>query len=135
MAKLKGGTYVAGTLTTEGMITALGLNGLTFVSLADGFSIAGGTTSRTLTVAGANKTLNGVGTSLSLAGGAYALTLTMSASTNVTLPPSGTLAKVDSQTFTGTPAAPTAATGTATTQLATTAFVNMEAIKYALVMG
>ena len=35
-------------------------------------------------------------------------------------------AKVDSEEFTGTPTAPTAATGTSTTQLATTAFVQQE---------
>lgn len=37
-----------------------------------------------------------------------------------------TLAPLDSPTFTGTPAAPTAASGTSTTQVATTAFVRAE---------
>lgn len=53
-----------------------------------------------------------------------------SAGTNKTLQDSGTLltalATLASPTFTGTPAAPTAATGTSTTQLATTAFVQQE---------
>lgn len=41
-------------------------------------------------------------------------------------------APLDSPTFTGTPAAPTATTGTNTTQLATTAFVNSTAFNTAL---
>jgi|TARA_Y100000289_G_C3872130_1_gene124053 hypothetical protein len=41
-------------------------------------------------------------------------------------PDTSTLAALASPTFTGTPAAPTAAQGTNTTQLATTAFVNAE---------
>jgi len=40
----------------------------------------------------------------------------------------GTKAPTASPTFTGTPAAPTAASGTNTTQLATTAFVQSEAV-------
>jgi hypothetical protein len=55
--------------------------------------------------------------------GAFGITLNATASTNVTLPTSGTLAVLASPTFTGTPAAPTATAGTNTTQLATTAFV------------
>jgi hypothetical protein len=55
--------------------------------------------------------------------GAFSLTLTATAATNVTFPTTGTLAVVNSPTFTGTPAAPTAAFGTNTTQIATTAFV------------
>ena len=43
-------------------------------------------------------------------------------------------ADINSQTFTGTPAAPTASTGTNTTQLATTAFVNAS-ILYAVPAG
>jgi fibronectin-binding autotransporter adhesin len=87
--------------TTDG-VTFATVNGLTLTGNADGFSIAGGTTSRTLTVTGANKTLQGAGTTIDLGGnltlassfttvGANALTLTTTGGTNVTLPTTGTL--------------------------------------------
>lgn len=51
--------------------------------------------------------------------------LTTATTRVVTVPDAdGTIAYLASPTFTGTPAAPTAAVGTSTTQLATTAFVN-----------
>jgi len=56
----------------------------------------------------------------------YNLALTLTGDTNLTLPTNGTLAITNSPTFTGVPTAPTAATGTNTTQLATTAFVRTE---------
>ena len=43
---------------TLGNITPSSVNGLTLSALADGFSIAGGTTSRTLTIAGSNVSIN-----------------------------------------------------------------------------
>lgn len=85
---------------------------------------------RTLSLKG-NLTLDGSLTTI----GSFSTILRTTANTDITLPVSGLLAKVDSETFIGIPKAPTAPTGTANTQLATTAFVNMEAIKYALVMG
>ena len=54
------------------------------------------------------------------------LAFTLSGPTTLVLPTSGTLVVAESPTFTGTPAAPTAAAGTNTTQLATTAFVRSE---------
>ncbi len=77
------------------------------------------------------------GKTITLAGnfqttGGHALTLTTSATTNVTLPTSGTLATVQqvdakatlaSPAFTGTPTAPTAATADNSTKIATTEFV------------
>lgn len=44
-------------------------------------------------------------------------------------------APLNSPTFTGTPAGPTASVGTDTTQLATTAFVNASAIAIAIAFG
>ena len=61
---------------------------------------------------------------------AYETTLTATdptADRTITLPnASGTVAFVDSPTFIGTPAAPTAAADTNTTQIATTAYVQTE---------
>ena len=61
---------------------------------------------------------------------AFETTLTATdptADRTITLPnASGTVAFVDSPTFTGTPAAPTAAADTNTTQIATTAYVQTE---------
>lgn len=90
-----------------------------------------------LTVPG-TLTTNG-GKVISLAGnlttsGAFALTFTTTGTTSVTLPTTGTLAtlagtetltnkSLTSPTMTGVPIAPTAAVGTNTTQVATTAFV------------
>jgi hypothetical protein len=73
------------------------------------------------------------GTATLVRSGAHALTLTTTDATNVTLP-TGTVtlattaaldlkANIASPTLTGTPAAPTAAAGTNTTQIATTEFV------------
>lgn len=85
------------TLTATQSLTNKTINDLTLTKAADGFTIAGGTTSRTLTITGANKTIQGAGTTIALGGnlttsGAYALTLTLSNTTNVTLPVTGTLA-------------------------------------------
>lgn len=64
---------------------------------ADGFELAGGTTKRKLTVQSGDAVMTGAPATLSLTGnlttsGANPLTLTANASTNVTLPTSGTLA-------------------------------------------
>jgi len=83
-------------LTNKTYSSSATATGLTLTPLATGFSVAGGTTSKTLT-ATATLTLTGTDNSqLSLAGnlttaGAYALTLTQTGATNVTLPTSGTL--------------------------------------------
>lgn len=47
----------AGNVIAAGTITSGAVNGLTLTSAADGFTVAGGTTSRTLTVTGANITV------------------------------------------------------------------------------
>lgn len=52
------GTGTVGSLSVTGAATAASFNGLTLTANADGFSIAGGTTSRTLTVTGSDVTLN-----------------------------------------------------------------------------
>ena len=78
------------------------INGLALVADTDGLSISGGTTPRTLTLTGGNKTLSGAGTIINLAGdlnlsaaftttGGDALTFTTTAPTSVTLPTAGTL--------------------------------------------
>ena len=54
---------------------------------------------------------------------ATAWTIVPAADNQTTTLPGGTVAPINNPTFTGTPAAPTATTGTNTTQLATTAFV------------
>ncbi len=56
-------TTVSGPLATSSTV-----NGLTLTSAADGFTVAGGTTSRTLTVTGSNITLTGGGNTLTLTG-------------------------------------------------------------------
>ena len=73
--------------------------------------------------------VNNGGNTITLAGnlttsGANPLTLTTTGTTNVTLPTSGTLAVVNSQAFTGTPTAPTAAALTNNSQISTTAYVD-----------
>jgi hypothetical protein len=73
------------------------LSGLTLTAATDGFTIAGGTTSRTLTVTGANKSLSGTGTGITLTG-AYGLTFTMSGTTSLTLPTSGTVTALGNST-------------------------------------
>lgn len=80
----------------------------------------------TITAPATSATLTLVTGSSLITAGAFATTLTATATTNSTLP-SGThsLAPLDSPTFTATPAAPTAAAGTNTTQLATTAFAKL----------
>jgi hypothetical protein len=81
-------------------------------------------------VANSGKTIT-LGGNFQTSGG-YALTLTTTATTNVTLPSSGTLATVQqldakaplaSPALTGTPTAPTAATADNSTKIATTEFV------------
>lgn len=96
-------------------LTGKTYNGLTLTAAATGFTVAGGTTSKTLTVSNTltfsgtdGSTLN-IGAGGTLATGAFA-----------TIANYATLA---SPTFTGTPAAPTAAVDTNTTQIATTAYV------------
>ena len=89
--------------------------GLSLTPNAVGFSIAGGTTSKTLTVTNSitlsgtdSSTLN-IGAGGTLGTGAYA---------DISL-----YAPLSSPSFTGVPTAPTASNGTNTTQIATTAFV------------
>lgn len=74
-----GGTTPALTIVA-GAITPVSVNGLALVSAATGFTIAGGTTSKTATIAGNFTTAHGDD-----------LTLTTTGATNVTLPTSGTL--------------------------------------------
>jgi len=52
--------------------------------------------------------------------------LTTGSGNNVTISANGTLARIDSPTFTGTPEAPTVSGGNSSTQIATTAFVQGE---------
>jgi hypothetical protein len=55
--QLSPGTQQSGFININGAITSGAVNGLTLAQAADGFTIAGGTTSRTLTVTGANITI------------------------------------------------------------------------------
>ncbi len=50
VAASNGNTLVAGTLGVTGAVTGLTFNGLTLTALSTGFTVAGGTTSKTLTV-------------------------------------------------------------------------------------
>ena len=79
------------------------INGLTLEADTDGFTISGGTTPRTLSVTGGDKTLSGSGTTIDLGGdltlggsfttsGANSLTFTTNGTTGLTLPTTGTLA-------------------------------------------
>ena len=61
------GTITVATSATPAFTT---VNGLTLASNTDGFSVAGGTTSRTFTVTGSNITLTGGGNTLTLSGNA-----------------------------------------------------------------
>ena len=55
---------------TIGAATATSVNGLSLTSNADGFAVAGGTASRTLTITGSNITLTGGGNTLTMTGSA-----------------------------------------------------------------
>ncbi|MBI3458654.1 hypothetical protein HY061_00085, partial [Candidatus Azambacteria bacterium] len=102
LATLSGGASITCTecITDTNVVSALTgktYNGLTLTAAADGFTAVGGSTSRILAVTGSDITLNGGGNTLTLAGnlstsGAFPLTLTTTAATNVTLPTTGTLA-------------------------------------------
>ena len=106
--------------TTVGTVTSGTWNGSVVAGQYGGTGVAN--TGKTITLGG-NLTTSG----------AFATTLTVTGTTTVTLPTSGTLevtghthaayAPLASPTFTGTPAAPTAAADTNTTQIATTAYV------------
>ncbi|MDP4011189.1 MAG: MerR family DNA-binding transcriptional regulator, partial [Candidatus Roizmanbacteria bacterium] len=100
---VNGNTNITGTLNVTSTVTGGTYNGLTLTSATDGYTLAGGTTPRTLTVTGSDITLTGGGNTLTLGGnvttansfttsGAYALTLTQTGTTDVTLPTTGTLA-------------------------------------------
>ena len=125
-------------LTQTQALTGKTYNGLTLTSAADGFTIAGGTASRTLTVTGADKSLQGTGTTISLGGtlttanafttaGNFALTITSTGTTNATVP-AGTVTLVDlsssqaltTKTISGLTVSTT--TGTLTIPAATIAF-------------
>lgn len=96
-------------------LTGKTLDGVTLSALATGFTVAGGTTSKTLTV---NNTLvlSGTdGSTLNIGGGGTLGTGAYATIANYAL--------LASPAFTGTPTAPTAAVDTNTTQLATTAYV------------
>jgi hypothetical protein len=96
-------------------LTGKTYNGLSLTANATGFQIAGGTTSKTLAVSN-NLTLAGTdGSTLNIGGGGTLGTGAYATIANYAL--------LASPTFTGTPAAPTAAVDTNTTQLATTAYV------------
>lgn len=69
-----------------------------------------------------------LGTALAVLQGGTGATSTSGARTNLGLIIGTDVAAIASPTFTGTPAAPTAAQGTNTTQLATTAMVHSEAV-------
>lgn len=96
-------------------LTGKTYNGLSLTSNATGFQVAGGTTAKTLvvqnnlTLAGTDGSTLNIGSGGTLGTGAYATI--------------ANYAVLASPTFTGTPAAPTAAVDTNTTQLATTAYV------------
>jgi hypothetical protein len=90
-------------VTTAGSATFATVNALTFNAGTDGFSLSGGGTSRTLSVTGGDKTLQGSGTTITLGGnlsladafttaGNFPLTLTTTGTTSIVLPVSGTLA-------------------------------------------
>jgi hypothetical protein len=93
-------------------------SGLTGTALTTGFSLAGGTTSKiftltnTLTFSGTDGSALDIGTGGTLGNNAFNSTV---------------FAPLASPTFTGVPAAPTAAVDTNTTQVATTAFVDGQA--------
>ena len=96
-------------------LTGKTYNGLTLTANATGFSVAGGTTAKTLTVSN-NITISGTdGSTLAIGGGG-----TLGTGAYATI---ANYAPLANPTFTGTPAAPTAAADTNTTQLATTAYV------------
>ena len=97
-----------------GAITPTSVNGIVNTALSAGFSIAGGTSSKTLTVsntitlAGADSSMLNIGGGGTLGSNAFNSTV---------------YAPLASPAITGTPTAPTASAGTNTTQIATTAFV------------
>lgn len=96
-------------------LTGKTYNGLTLTANATGFQIAGGTTSKTLVVSN-NLTFSGTdGSTLNIGAGGTLGTGAYATIANYAL--------LASPTFTGTPAAPTAAVDTNTTQIATTAYV------------
>jgi hypothetical protein len=108
------GITLTGTVTSTGSLTLGGtLSGVNLASQVTGtLPIANGGTGTTSTTF-ANLTTNVTGTLPVANGGTGVTTSTGTGSTVLSASP----------TFTGTPAAPTAANGTNTTQLATTAFV------------
>jgi len=108
------GITLTGTVTSTGSLTLGGtLSGVNLTSQVTGtLPIANGGTGTGSTTF-ANLTTNVTGTLPVLNGGTGTTTSTGTGNTVLSASP----------TFTGTPAAPTAATGTNTTQLATTAFV------------
>ncbi|HKU18155.1 MAG TPA: hypothetical protein VJP80_02670 [Candidatus Saccharimonadales bacterium] len=55
--QLSPGSQQSGNINVSGTVTSGAVNGLTLAQAADGFTVAGGTTSRTLTVQGANITI------------------------------------------------------------------------------
>lgn len=99
---------------TLGAITPSTVNGLTLTSVANGFTILGGTSPKTmtfpnsLTISGTDGSTLNVGTGGTLGTAAYVAI--------------ASYAPIANPTFTGVPAAPTVAAATNTTQIATTAF-------------
>ncbi|HSW66500.1 MAG TPA: hypothetical protein VLI54_05170 [Bacillota bacterium] len=57
LVQLSPGSQQTGNINISGTVTSGAVNGLTLAQAADGFTLAGGTTSRTLTVQGANITI------------------------------------------------------------------------------
>ena len=96
-------------------LTGKTYNGLTLTANATGFSVGGGTTAKTLQVNN-NLTFSGTdGSTLNIGAGGTLGTGAYATIANYAL--------LASPTFTGTPAAPTAAADTNSTQIATTAYV------------
>jgi hypothetical protein len=141
-APLTAGTdYLAPTGSAAGLTNFPTFNQNTTGNAATATSATNATTATNVSgiVAGANggTGVANSGKSITLGGnfqtsGGHALTLTTTATTNVTLPASGTLATVQqvdakaplaSPALTGTPTAPTAATADNSTKIATTEFV------------
>lgn len=120
-SNISSGTLPSGRLT--GAYTGITQVGTITVGVWNGTVVAGQYGGTGVANTGSTITLGGsFATS-----GAFTTTLTVTGNTNVTLPTAGTLAILASPTFTGTPAAPTAAVDTNTTQIATTAFVVAQA--------
>lgn len=123
------GTLIADTVTTLSSLVSIGTittgtwHGAVVAGQYGGTGVAN--TGNTITLGGNISTGGNLTTaSTFVTSGAFSVTLTATNTTTLTLPNTGTLAVIASPTFTGTPAAPTAAQGNNSTQLATTAYAD-----------